>query len=99
MHDDESIKTRAQIIHHNAGAFREPFQPADWKRLQDIEDTKEYKAGKKRFPSERDRDECDKLTGNFVDNDELRIFYARSARYARGGWDPDERDNGGCNYR
>ncbi len=98
MHDGERIKSRSQIIHHNAGAFREPFQSPDWKRLQNIEDTKEYKAREKRFPFERDRDECDKLAGDFVDDYELGIFYGGGSRYAGGGRDPDERDDGGCGY-
>lgn len=96
MHDRERIKSRAQIIHDNAGAFGEPLQPADWKRLQNIEDTKEYKAREERFPGERDSDERDQLAGDLVDDDELRIFGAVSAGDAGCGGDADEGDEGGC---
>ena len=80
MHDDERVKSRSEIVHNNAGAFGEPLQPANWKRFQNIEDTKEYKAREKRFPCERDGDEGDELAGDFIDDDELRIFGAGSAR-------------------
>src|SRR5271166_3535186 len=95
MHDGESIKARAQVIHHDAGAFGEPLQPADRKRLQDIEDTKEYKAREKRFPGERDGDESDELAGDFVDDYELGIFDGGGAGYAGGGGDSDEGNDGG----
>ena len=95
MHDGERIKSRAQIVDDDAGAFRKPFQPPDGKRFQNIEDTKEYKAGEKRFPGERYGDEGDELTGDLVDDDELRVFDAGAARYARGGGDADERDERG----
>jgi len=51
MHDGERVQARSQIVYNNSGAFRKPLQSPDRKRLQNIEDTKEYKAGKKRFPS------------------------------------------------
>src|ERR1035438_260140 len=95
MHDCERIKARAQIIHHSAGSFREPLQPPDWKRLGNIEDTKEYKAREKRLPCERDGDERDELAGDFVDDHELGVLYGGGARCAGGGGDSDEGDNGG----
>ena len=72
-------------IHHNAGRLRELLQSADWKWLQNVEDTKEYKAGEKRFPGKRDGDEGDELAGDFVDDDELGIFEAGGAGDAGGG--------------
>ena len=89
MHDRERIKPRPQIIHHDSGAFRQPLQSPDWKRLQNIEDTKKYKAREKGFPSERDGDQRDQLSGDFVNHDELRIFHAGSPRYPRGGGNSD----------
>ena|SRR5215467_11337520 len=74
MHEDESVESRAQVIHYDAGAFGEPLEPADRWRLHNIEDTKKYKASEKSFPSERNRDESDELPRNFVDHDELRVF-------------------------
>ncbi len=74
MHQRERIHSRSQIVHHDAGAFGQPLQSADRKRLPHIEDTEEYKAGKKSFPSEGDSDQRDELAGDFIDDDELRIF-------------------------
>ena len=94
MHDKERVEARAEIIHHNAGAFGKPLQSANWKWFQNVEDTKEYKAGEKRFPGKRDGDEGDELAGNFVDDDELGIFEADGAGDAAGGGDADESDDG-----
>ena len=74
MHDGERIKPRSQIIHHYTGTLRQPFQSANRKRLPNIEDTEEYKAREKSFPSQRDPDECNQLPGDFIDDDELRVF-------------------------
>ena len=74
MHDGERIKTRSQVIHDNAGALRQPFQSPNRKRLPNIEDTEEYKARKKSFPSQRDGDEGNQLSCNFIDDYELRVF-------------------------
>ena len=98
MHDDERIKSRAQIVDHDACAFGKTLQSPDWKWLPDIEDTKEYKAREKRFPDEGNGDERDELAGDFVDDHELRVFEAGTAGYARGGGDADESDGGGRDY-
>ena len=98
MHDGEGIKSRAQIVDDDAGAFGKPLQAPDGKRFQNIEDTKEYKASEKRFPGEWNGDECDELAGDFVDDDELRVFQARTAGYASGGRDADERDERGRDH-
>jgi hypothetical protein len=96
MHDCKRIKSRAQIIHHNAGAFGEPLQPPDWKRLQNIEDTEKYKAHEKRFPSQRDSNEGDKLPGDFIDDDELGVFYSSRPDDGGGSRNTDERYDRGC---
>ena len=74
MHDGERIKPRSQVIHHYTGTLGQPFQSPNRKRLPNIEDTEEYKAREKSFPSERDGDECNQLSCNFIDDDELRVF-------------------------
>src|SRR5580704_12444728 len=93
MHDGEGIKSCAQIVDDDAGAFRKPLQTADWKRLQNIEDTKEYKAREKRFPGEGNGDKRNELARDLVDDNELRIFQTRAARYASGCGDADGRDD------
>ena len=95
MHDSQRIKSRSQVIHHDPGAFGQLLQQAERRRLQDIENTKKYKACEKSFPSEWDSDERDQLARNFVDHDELRIFQTGGARDPRGGGDSDERDQRG----
>ncbi len=74
MHDCERIKSRPQIIHYDAGALGQPLQPSNGKRLPNIEDTKEYKAHEKSFPSQRDRDQCNQLPRDLIDHHELRVF-------------------------
>ena len=76
MHDGKRIKSRSQIIHHNAGALGQPLQSPNRKRLPNIEDTEKYKAGEKSFPSQRDGDERNQLPSNFINDDELRILQA-----------------------
>ncbi len=63
--------------------------------LDDIERSKKYKTGEKSFPRERDGDEGDELSGDFVDDDELGIFAAGGARYTGGGGDADQGDEQG----
>src|SRR6202041_806259 len=79
----------------DAGAFGKPLQSPDGKRFQNIEDTKEYKAREKCFPSEGDGDERYELAGDFVDDAELRVFQAGCAGCAGGGGDSDECDDAG----
>lgn len=95
MHDRERIKSRCQIIHNDAGTFREPLQSPNWKRLRNIEDTKEYKTHEKCFPRERDGGERNQLTGDFVNDDGLRILQAGSARHLGCGGNSDEGDERG----
>ena len=97
MHDGEGIKSRSQIVDHNASAFGQPFQPPDGKWLPDIEDTEKYKAQEKSFPSERDSDKRNQLPRDFIDDDELRIFRAGGARDTCSGRNSDERYSRCCN--
>src|SRR5208282_3552836 len=98
MHDGERVKPRSQIIHHNARAFGQPLQLPNRKRFPDIEDTKKYKARKKGFPTERNADERNQLSGNFVNDDELWIFRAGCASGPRGGRNSNQRNNCGRNH-
>lgn len=84
LHYGEGVETRGDIIQHDAGTFRQLFQLAHRRRLDDIEPTKKYKAGEQRLPRHGDGDQRDKLPGNFVDHDELRIFASMGSGYARG---------------
>jgi hypothetical protein len=95
MHEDESVESRTQVIYYDASAFGQPLEPADRWRLQNIEDTKKYKASEKSFPSEWNRDEGDELSGDFVNHDKLRIFLAGGAGHLCGGGDADQGDGGG----
>jgi len=74
MHNGERIKSRSQVVHHNASAVRQALQSTNRKRLPNIEDTEEYKAREKSFPSQGDGDECNQLSCNFIDDDELRVL-------------------------
>ena len=71
MHHSERVKSRSQVVHHNAGAFGKPLQSPNRKRFPNIEHTEEYKAREKSFPSQRDGDEYNQLPRNFIDDDEL----------------------------
>src|ERR1700733_11979550 len=95
MHDDERVNPCPEIVDDYTGAFGKLLQTADRKGFQNIEGTKQYKAGKKRFPSEGDRNESNELSGDLVDDDELRIFAAGSTGDAGGGGDADKSDDGG----
>lgn len=74
MHDGERIKSRSYVIEHNAAPLGQSLQSPNGKRLPNIEDTEEYKAREKSFPSEWDSNECNQLTRDFIDDHELRVF-------------------------
>jgi len=95
LHYHQSVKSGCDVIEHDSDAFGKFFQLANWRRLEDVEDSKKYKTGEKSFPRKRDGDEGDQLSGNFVDDDELRIFADGGAGDAGRGWDPDQRDEDG----
>ena len=95
MHYHQSVKSGCDVIEHDSVAFGKFFQLANWRRLEDVEDSKKYKTGEKSLPRERDGDEGDQLSGNFVDDDELGIFGGRGAGDAGRGGYADERDQDG----
>jgi hypothetical protein len=79
MHAKKSVKPGRNIIQHDAGARRQPFQPPYRRRLNDIETTEEYKTRKESFPRQRGRNQRDELARNLIDHDRLRILHAGSA--------------------
>ena len=100
MHDRKRVKSRSQVVHHNAGALGQPLQSPNRKRLPNIEDTEEYKAREKGFPTERDGDDCNQLPRYFINDDELRILQTGGASDPGGGGNSDEGHNcGGDNRR
>jgi len=102
MQNSESVQTGGYVVQHDSGAFGKRFQLSHRRRLDDVEDTKKYKAREKRFPRERHRDQSYQLTRNLIDHHKLRIFYARAACDLRGGRNADQRDHRGqcnCNGR
>jgi hypothetical protein len=74
LHDDQSVKAGADIVEHDTHAFRKPLKSANREGLGDVERTKKYKGCKNVVPIQWDVNECDKLSGNFVDDHLGRIF-------------------------
>ena len=74
MHDGERINPRHHIVEHNAPTLRKRLQLTHRRRFDDIEGPEKYKARKKRFPTDRDRDQRDPLPSDFIDDDKLWIF-------------------------
>ena len=74
MHGNEGENSCRNIVEYDSGAFGKSFQLPYRRRLNNIEGSKKYKTREKCFPCERDGDERDQLTGDFVNHDELRIF-------------------------
>ena len=95
MHYHESVKSGCDVIEHDSDAFGKFFQLANWRRLEDVEDSKKYKTDEKSLPRQRDGDESDQLSGNFVDDDELGVFGSAGAGDAGRGGDADQRDQDG----
>ena len=80
MHYEQRINACANIIQYDARAFGNFFQLAHRRRLQNVESTEKYKTQKQRFPIQWDGDETDELAGDFVDDNESRIFEPARAR-------------------
>ncbi len=92
MHDSQRVETRGNIVQHNPGTFRKRLQLSHWRRLDDIEGTKKYKARQKRFPCERHGDQRHQLTCDLIDHHKLRIFYSGASRDPRSCRNADQRD-------
>jgi hypothetical protein len=95
MHRGECENSGRNIIEDDSGAFWKLLQLPHRRRLDDIECSKKYKTREQSLPRQRDGDEGDELSGDFVDDDELGIFGGRGAGYAGGGGDADQRDQQG----
>ena len=95
MHHSEGKNSCCNVIEHDSGALGEFLQLAHRRRLDDVEPSKKYKTGEESFPCQRDGDECDELSGDLVDHNELGVFPARGAGYAGSGGDADEGDEQG----
>ena len=92
MHCSQRVKTGGHVVQNDPGAFRKRLQLSHRRRLDDIEDTKKYKARKKRFPRERHSDQSHQLARDLIDHHELRIFYPGTARDLRRRRNADQRD-------
>src|SRR5579864_9415160 len=95
MHRNTGENPRGYIVKHDSGSFWKSLQLPNRRRLKDIESSEKYKTGEESFPRERNGDQGDELSGNFVDDDELRIFDGCGVGDASGGRDADERDQRG----
>jgi len=92
MHCSQRVKTGGHVVQHDSGAFRKRLQLSHWRRLDDIEGTKKYKARQKRFPRQRHGDQCHQLTGYLINHHKLRIFCPGAARDPRSRRNRDQRD-------
>ena len=92
MQRNESENSGRNIIEDDSGAFWKSFQLPHRRRLDDIEYPEKYKTREKSFPRQRDSDQGDQLSGDFVDDDELRISAGGGAGNESGGGNADQRD-------
>ena len=81
LQQEKRVESCSYIIHHNADSFRQSFQPAQRKGLDDIEPSKEYKTGQQVFPIKWNTDQGDELSCYFVDDHKTRVFPAALSRY------------------
>jgi hypothetical protein len=95
LHDDKGVDSCADVINDDACAFGEPLELANWRRLDHVEGSEQYKADEEWLPNERSTDESDHLSGDFVNDDLLRIFATGTAGDKGGGGDA-ERGNDEC---
>ena len=92
MHDCECVDPCCDVIEHDPGSFREPFQLAHRRGLDDVEGSEKYKTREESFPCEGGGDQSDELSGDFVDDDELRIFGSGGAGDLGSGRDANQSD-------
>ena len=92
MHRGKCKNPGRNIIEDDSGAFGKLLELPHRRRLDDIERSEKYKTREQSFPCQRGSDEGDELSGDFVDDYELRIFDGGGAGYAGGGGDADQCD-------
>lgn len=89
MHHQAGENPGRDIIQYYPGSFRQLFQLPDGRRFHDVEGSEKYKTCEKSFPRERDGNQRDELSGDFVDYHELRIFLVKSLGHPRCCWNTD----------
>ncbi len=87
LQDDQGVYSRAQIVHHNSRAFRQPLQASHRRRLHNIEYPEKYKAGEQCLPHDGTRHKRKQLPRDLINYHMRGIFPAASARF-----------QGGCRY-
>ncbi len=90
MHNRKSVEASGHVVEHDAGAFGKRLQLPNRGWFEDVEEAKQYKACEKRLPCKWDADECDELTGDFVDDNDLWILPAGGARDFSGSGNTDQ---------
>ena len=84
LHHSQPVKAGPHVINHNAHSLGQAFELAYRRRLDDIERSKKYKAQQQRLPRRRRRNQSDELAGDFVDDNELRVFTTAGSRHLCG---------------
>ena len=92
MYAKKCKNSRRHIVKYDSSALGKSLQLPYGRRLKDIEGSKKYKTRKKSFPCQRNSDQRDELSSNFVDDHELGILYGGRTGYAGGGRDTDQGD-------
>jgi hypothetical protein len=90
LHYSQTVKAGSHVIDHDADTLGEAFELAYWRRLDDIERSKKYKAQQQRLPRDRRCNQSDELAGDFVDHHKLRIFATAGPRHSRGCRNSDQ---------
>lgn len=68
MNYQQRIQAGSNVVEHDTGAPRQRLKLARWRRFQNIESSKKYKAGKNILPSDGNRQQGHELSGNLVDD-------------------------------
>ena len=90
LHYSQTVKAGSHVIDHDADTLGEAFELAYWRRLDDIERSKKYKAQQQRLPRDRRCNQSDELAGDFVDHHKLWIFATAGPRHSRGRRNSDQ---------
>lgn len=92
MHAKECKNSRRQIIQDDSSALGKSLQLPYWGRLENIEGSKKYKTGKESFPFQRNCDQSEELSRDFVDDHKLGVLYGGRTGDAGGGRYADRGD-------
>src|SRR5215469_5267800 len=91
---DESEDSCRHVVEHDSGAFGEAFEFADRPGLEDVEEAEEDESEDSVAWGGGQGDECDELSGDFVDDDVAWVLFTGFAGDDGGGRDSDECDDG-----